>query len=110
MPQIRPSADLRNNYGEISAFCHESDEPVFITKNGKGDLAVMSIELYDRLTSRVELYRLLGEGLDDVRNGRVLTIDEVFGPIRARIKKRGAVSEGSLPGSCQRAALAPYAD
>ena len=100
MPQIRPSADLRNNYGEISAFCHENDEPVFITKNGKGDLAVMSMEMYDRLTSRVELYRLLGEGLDDERNGRVLTIEEAFGPIRARMKKRSAASEDFLPGSC----------
>jgi len=46
MPTIRPSADLRNNYNEISTFCHEHSEPVFITKNGKGDLAVLSIETY----------------------------------------------------------------
>ena len=38
MPNIRPSADLRNRYNEISTFCHDSAEPVFITKNGKGDL------------------------------------------------------------------------
>ena len=36
MPTIRPSADLRNSYNEISQFCHEYSEPVFITKNGKG--------------------------------------------------------------------------
>ncbi len=42
MPNIRSSADLRNSYNEISTFCHEYAEPVFITKNGKGDLAVMS--------------------------------------------------------------------
>ena len=41
MPKIRSSADLRNNYNEISTFCHDYAEPVFITKNGKGDLAVM---------------------------------------------------------------------
>ena len=40
MPKIRSSADLRNNYNEISTFCHDYAEPVFITKNGKGDLAV----------------------------------------------------------------------
>ena len=44
MPKITSSADLRNKYNEISSFCHTYNEPVFITKNGKGDLAVMSIE------------------------------------------------------------------
>lgn len=44
MPTIRPSADLRNKYNEISEFCHEYSEPIFITRNGKCDLAVMSIE------------------------------------------------------------------
>ena len=48
MPMIKSSADLRNGYNEISAICHEFSEPVFITKNGKGDLAVMSIEAYER--------------------------------------------------------------
>ena len=47
MPAIKSSADLRNNYNEISTFCHNYPEPVFITKNGKGDLAVMSIEAYE---------------------------------------------------------------
>ena len=42
MPTIKSSADLRNKYNEISHFCHTFAEPVFITKNGKGDLAVMS--------------------------------------------------------------------
>lgn len=54
MPTIKSSADLRNNYNEISTFCHSYSEPVFITKNGKGDLAVMSIEAYEELT---ELFR-----------------------------------------------------
>ena len=49
MPTIRPSADLRNSYNEISQFCHEYAEPVFITKNGKGDLAVLSIESVEKL-------------------------------------------------------------
>jgi hypothetical protein len=44
MPTIRPSVDLSNNYNEISELCHEYSEPVFITKNGTGDLAVMSGE------------------------------------------------------------------
>ena len=43
MPIIRPSSDLRNNYNEISTICHQTKSPVYITKNGAGDLAVMSI-------------------------------------------------------------------
>ena len=57
MPKIRSSADLRNNYNEISTFCHDYAEPVFITKNGKGDLAVMSIETYEALTARFDCMR-----------------------------------------------------
>lgn len=87
MPSIRPSADLRNRYNEISAFCHDSAEPVFITKNGKGDLAVMSIEAYEALTSRFELYRLIQEGLDDVAAGRTQPMEETFERLRRRRKK-----------------------
>ena len=67
MPTIRSSADLRNGYNEISSFCHQYGEPVFITKNGKGDLAVLSIEAYEQLLGRFELYGLLQEGLDDIK-------------------------------------------
>ena len=70
MPEIRSSAELRNRYNEISTFCHDYAEPVFITKNGKGDLAVMSIEAYEALAGRLELYSLLQEGLDDVAGTR----------------------------------------
>ena len=55
MPDIRPSSELRNNYNAISAFCHQYGEPVYITKNGTGDLAVLSIEAYERLAGRFEL-------------------------------------------------------
>ena len=48
MPQIRPITDLRNTT-EISNLCHAKREPVFITKNGYGDMVVMSIETYDEL-------------------------------------------------------------
>ena len=58
MPTIKSSADLRNSYNKISSFCHQYDEPVFITKNGKGDLAVLSIEAYEKLLGRFELYGL----------------------------------------------------
>jgi PHD/YefM family antitoxin component YafN of YafNO toxin-antitoxin module len=82
MPTIRPSADLRNNYNEISAFCHEYSEPVFITKNGRGDLAVMSIDAYEMLCGKYELYQLLNEGLEAEKAGRVRPIEEALADIR----------------------------
>lgn len=85
MPTIRPSADLRNSYNEISEFCHEYSEPVFITKNGKGDLAVMSIEAYEQLKGRLELYSLIEEGLEDERQGRIRPFSEALDEIRKGI-------------------------
>jgi prevent-host-death family protein len=78
MPVIRPSADLRNKYNEISELCHEYSEPVFITKNGTGDLAVMSIETYELLAGKLELYKLIQEGIDDVENGRTLKEQDIL--------------------------------
>ena len=82
MPNIRPSADLRNNYNEISTFCHEHSEPVFITKNGKGDLAVLSIEAYEELCGKFELFRLLNEGLEAEKTGHVRPFKEALADIR----------------------------
>lgn len=62
MPNIQPSSELRNNYNEISAFCHKYGEPVYITKNGTGNLAVLSIEAYERLVGKFELCTLLSKG------------------------------------------------
>ena len=78
MPVIRKSADLKDNYTEISDFCHKFREPVFITKNGEGDLAVMSIETYEEIAGRNELYRLIQEGIDDIENGKILTEKDVL--------------------------------
>lgn len=72
MPSIRPSSDLRNKYNEISEFCHKYSEPVYITKNGQGDLAVMSIETFERLVGKFELYKLPDEGVHDLKHKRVI--------------------------------------
>ena len=77
MPVIRKSADLRNSYSEISEFCHKYREPVFITRNGEGDLAVMSIETYETITGKQRLHNLLEEALNDVKNGNYLTEEEM---------------------------------
>ena len=87
MPVIRSSADLRNSYNEISNFCHQYNEPVFITKNGKGDLAVMSIEAYDQMFARLQLYGFIQEGLQAVKDGRTRPVDEAITEIKARRQK-----------------------
>ena len=61
MPLIRPISDLRNHANQISELCHIENQPVFITKKGKGDLVVMSQAHYERLHSLLELYNSLGE-------------------------------------------------
>jgi PHD/YefM family antitoxin component YafN of YafNO toxin-antitoxin module len=69
MSSIRSISDLRNKSHEIESLCHESGEPVFITKNGEGDLVVMSQAAYERDQARLELYRLLDEAEADVQAG-----------------------------------------
>lgn len=78
MPIIRPSSDLRNNYNEISTICHETNSPVYITKNGAGDLAVMSIELFELLTDKYMLYKELEKGIDSLEKGETYSSKEVF--------------------------------
>jgi prevent-host-death family protein len=83
MPTIRPSADLRNKYNEISKLCHEYSEPVFITKNGTGDLAVMSIEAYELLAGKLELYSPINEGLEQAKDGKIKSMKESMSLRRA---------------------------
>ena len=86
MPNIKSSTDLRNNYNEISSFCHETQEPLFITKNGRGDLAVMSIDLYNRFMAKYELYQLLEQSESDFKNDRTLTFEDSMSSLRAGLK------------------------
>lgn len=87
MPTIRPSSDLRNKYSEISEFCHKYDEPIYITKNGQGDLAVMSIEAYEKLVGRFELNKLLDEGLDAMQKQKSRPFREAFTDIQKRLSE-----------------------
>lgn len=59
MPIIKPISDLRNNFNYISEICHTESEPVFITKNGQGNLVVMSMALYEKQQALIELYQKL---------------------------------------------------
>lgn len=58
---IRPVSDLRNNFAEISKIVHETSQPVFLTKNGFGDMVVLSIEAYENLQFESEVYLKLQE-------------------------------------------------
>jgi prevent-host-death family protein len=69
MPIIRPISDLRNKSSDIEEVCHDTGEPVFITKNGQGNLVVMSLAAYEQTQARLELYTLLDEAEADARAG-----------------------------------------
>ena len=86
MPNIQPSTVLGTNYNEISDFCKENREPVFITKDGQGDLAVMSIEMYEALSGKQELYRLLDESRAAVKTDRKRPREDVMRNIRRKIQ------------------------
>ncbi|OFL63573.1 prevent-host-death protein [Facklamia sp. HMSC062C11] len=85
MPRIQSSTDLRNNYNDISNFCNETHSPVFITKNGRGDLAVMSIQAYERLVGKHELYALLEASEQDVTSGRTKSLKDVMNDLRKEL-------------------------
>lgn len=71
MPNIRPITDLRNTT-EISEICHSRQEPLFITKNGYGDLVVMSIETYERLLEERETDQAIAEAEAELAAGAPL--------------------------------------
>ena len=84
---IRPSADLRNHYNEISKQCREDKEAVIITVNGRGDTVSLSYEEYKNMKSRIELLEILAEAEGDVKNGRVAPMSETFDDLRAMLRE-----------------------
>ena len=61
IPKIRPVSDLRNKFKDISRTVHESNEPIYLTKNGRGDMVVMSIDAYEQNLFQFEIYNKLKE-------------------------------------------------
>ena len=88
METIRPSADLRNHYSEISKACRESRQPVYITVNGRGDTVLMGLTEYEQMRAELELLRTLSEAEEDVRAGCVAPIDDTFNRIRESLLAR----------------------
>ncbi len=88
MPIIKPISDLRNKANEISNLVHKSKEPVFITKNGEGDMVVMSLAQYGELERKLELYSKLAVAQAQVaagKKGRSLSL--VMRDLRKRIRE-----------------------
>ena len=85
MPAIRPISDLRNHTDEISELCHKLAQPVFITKNGREDLVVMSQAAYEREQARLELYCKLAEAAAEAARGeRSVEHRELMRRLKAR--------------------------
>ena len=87
MPEIRPISDLRNT-NEISEICHACKEPVFITKNGYGDLVVMSIEVYDEMIKNMTIDKAISESKAELaKNLKLYDVKEALASLkRKRLK------------------------
>lgn len=83
MPQIVPIKELKNT-NRISQMCHETGEPIYVTKNGYGDLVVMSMEAYERQMLLNEVTTKLAAAEEDVAAGRVVPAKEAFAALREK--------------------------
>ena len=77
MPAIRKTSDFLNNFNEILKFCQNYKEPVYVTDDDQKEQAVMmSVEAYEELIGRLELYHSLQMGLDQINNGEFIEEEE----------------------------------
>ena len=89
MPQIRPVSDLRNNFADISRIVHETAEPVFLTKNGYGDMVVMSMEAFERHQFQSEVFFKLKEAeLEAKTTNKRYSHKEVFDELRVKLSDK----------------------
>jgi len=89
MPHIRPVSDLRNHFSEISRIVHETSEPVYLTKNGYGDMVVMSIEAYEQKLFESEIFIKLKEAeLEAKATGIRYSHEKVFSDLKARVAEK----------------------
>ncbi|MDD4089300.1 MAG: prevent-host-death protein [Tissierellia bacterium] len=88
MIYIKPSAAIRNNYNEISQLCKETEQPVYLTKNGEGDLVVMDIKAFSKRESMLKLREILIEAEESrIRGDKCYTIEEVSDLMEKAIKE-----------------------
>lgn len=82
MINIIPSAAIRKNYNEISELCRKTGEPVYLTKNGEGDLVVMDVESFAKHESLLKLKEKLLQSEIDIQKGRVFSVEETVAALR----------------------------
>lgn len=83
MPQIIPIRDLKDT-AKISQMCSESKEPIYITKNGYGDMVIMSMRTYEERLGMADIYAKLAEAEEDIRAGRISDAVSSLSDIRAK--------------------------
>lgn len=83
MPQIIPIKDLKNT-SDISEMCHRTDEPIFVTKNGYGDMVIMSIESYEHMMKQLKMYEDIEVSERQIKEGKVKDARESLLSIRKR--------------------------
>lgn len=83
MPQIIPIKDLKNT-SEISEICHNSDEPVYITKNGYGDLVIMSMKTYENIAEKMQMYQSLMISEQQIKAGETLDAKKSLEALRQK--------------------------
>ena len=89
---IRPISDLRNNFSDISKTVHETNQPVFLTKNGYGDMVVLSVEAYENLQFESEVYSKLKEAEQEAEQSNIrYSSKEVLAAMREIIKGGSSV-------------------
>jgi len=88
MPLIKPISDLRNKANEISDLAHRSDEPIFITRNGQGDMVVMSMAQYSKMQLKLNLFSKLAVAQAQRSAGdRGRTLSQVVKDLRKRLRE-----------------------
>ena len=93
MDMIRPVSDLRNHFADISKTVHETRQPVFLTKNGYGDMVVMSMEAYESLQLESEIYHKLQEAEREARTTSArYSSKDVLNAAKEAIREAASVS------------------
>lgn len=83
MPRIIPIKDLKNT-SEISQMCQEATEPIYITKNGYGDMVIMSVKMYEEKLYMLDVYNKLIAAEEQIAKGQVLDGDASIKSIREK--------------------------
>ena len=83
MPTIIPIRDMRDT-SKISEMCHATDEPIFVTKNGYGDMVIMSIAAYENHIARMKIYDKIMQGAQQGEEGKLIDGDSAMASLRSK--------------------------